>query len=122
MVIAGACGDTADEERAAGPTTTSAPATTAAATASKTLTVTGVDYAFAGVPAKIAPGTTIELTNAPKKEVHELVALRVNDGETRPAGVLLQLPEAERDKAAEFRASPSPSQPRRAPRPRGRWS
>jgi len=100
VVIGGACGDTADDEMAAVTTVPSAPATTGAA---KTLTVTGVDYAFEGVPAKIAPGTTISFTSASKKEVHELVALRVMDGETRPAGLLLQLPEAERDSVAEFR-------------------
>lgn len=100
VVIGGACGETSDDQKAAVTTVTTASTTTAAA---KTVEVTGDDYFFKGVPAKIAPGTVISFTNASKKEVHELVALRVKEGETRPASALLQLPEAERDAAAEFR-------------------
>jgi len=100
VVAGGACASTDDDEKAVATTVGTAATSTPA---TKTLEVTGDDYEFKGVPAKIAPGTTITFTNASKKEVHELIALRVKDGETRPAGTLLQLPEAERDAAAEFR-------------------
>lgn len=83
-VIGGACGGSSDDE-------------------AKELNVKGVDYAFEGVPKKVAPGTVVALTNDSKKEVHEIVALRVKDGETRPLSDLLQLPEAEQEKVAEFR-------------------
>ena len=83
-VIAGACGGSSDDE-------------------AKELKVKGVDYAFEGIPKTVAPGTVVSFTNESKKEVHEIVALRVKDGETRPISALLALPEAERDSAAEFR-------------------
>lgn len=105
VLSAAGCGATTDEASSK-PTTTAAavaPATTAKAGAASTLAITGVDYAYKGVPAKVAPGTVVTLTNESTKEVHEVVALRVVDGETRPMAALLQLPEAERDKAAEFR-------------------
>ena len=98
-LVGGACGDDSDEEAGsgAGITSTSAPA------AGKTLEVTGADYAFVGVPPTIAAGTTVSFKNTSAKEVHELVALRVKDGDTRPLSDILALPEAERDQAAEFR-------------------
>ena len=102
VLAAGGCASTSDEAGKAASTTAPATAPTTKVDA-KTLTVTGVDYEFKGVPAKVAPGTTVNFTNDSTKEVHELVALRVVDGETRPMATLLQLPEAERDKAAEFR-------------------
>ena len=101
VIGVGACGDNSDDKTntGAGPTSTSAPK----ATPPKTLAVTGVDYAFEGVPASVASGTTVTLKNTSTQEVHELVALRVKDGDTRPISTLLALPEAERDQAAEFR-------------------
>lgn len=95
-LVAGACGDSSDPKVASGASST-APAT------GNTLAVTGVDYAFTGVPKTVAAGAVVSFKNASPKEVHEIVALRVKDGDTRPMSVLLQLPEAERDKAAEFR-------------------
>ena len=98
-LLAGACGETDDEKAESGPsaTATSAPA------AAKTLEVTGADYAFEDVPASVAAGTTVSFKNSSAKEVHELVALRVKDGDDRPLSTILALPEAERDQAAEFR-------------------
>lgn len=95
-VIGGGCGETKDE------TATGAGATTTAA-AGKELAVTGIDYAFVGVPKTVAPGTVVSFKNTSTKEVHELVALRVKDGDSRALDTILQLPEAERDGAAEFR-------------------
>jgi len=99
-VIGGGCGDTKDETTTGAGASTTAPAATAAG---KALAVTGTDYAFVGVPKTVAPGTVVSFKNTSPKEVHELVALRVKNGDTRPLGTILQLPEAERDAAAEFR-------------------
>ncbi|MEO7837098.1 MAG: hypothetical protein ABIS21_05600 [Acidimicrobiales bacterium] len=108
-MVGGGCAETKDEKvsTGAGATTTApskgAPQTTTEAVGSKTLAVIGADYAFEGVPPTVASGTVVSLSNTSKKEVHELVALRVKDGETRPVSALLQLPEAERDQVTEFR-------------------
>jgi len=99
-LVAGACGNTDNEKKAAGATSTARSNPKAGG---KPLTIIGTDYAFTGVPASVPAGTVLAFKNESTKEVHEIVALRVNDGETRPASVILQLPEAERDKAAEFR-------------------
>lgn len=98
----GACGDNSDDETSgtgAGASSTAAPTSAGG----KTLAVTGVDYAFTGVPKTVPAGTVVTFSNTSPKEVHELVALRVKDGDTRPVSALLQLPEAERDQAAEFK-------------------
>jgi uncharacterized cupredoxin-like copper-binding protein len=102
-VVGGACGDNSDDETTgtgAGASSTVAPTSTAGG---KALAVTGVDYAFTGVPKTVPAGTVVTFSNTSTKEVHELVALRVKDGDTRPVSALLQLPEAERDQAAEFK-------------------
>lgn len=57
--------------------------------------VTAVDYAFQDLPAQLAAGTTLTLTNASDAELHELVAVRLPDDETRTAAELLALPEEE---------------------------
>lgn len=99
-LVGAACGSSSDDKEGAGATTVAPPSSKPGG---KALAVTAIDYAYTGVPPTVAAGTEVSLTNSSKKEVHEVVALRVRDGETRPASALLQLPEAERDKAAEFR-------------------
>lgn len=66
-----------------------------AAAGGTTITITAVDYAFEGVPARVAVGTTFALTNVSPVELHELVALRIVDSETRSVAELIQLPEEE---------------------------
>jgi len=99
-LVGAACGSDSDKKDTGGAATTVVPPTS---TASKTLAVTGTDYAFTGVPETVSTGTVVSFKNASTKEVHELVALRVKDGDTRPVGAILKLPEAERDQATEFR-------------------
>jgi hypothetical protein len=60
-----------------------------------TIAITAVDYAFEGVPERVAVGTTFTLVNVSPVEVHELVAIRLAGTETRPAAELIQLPEEE---------------------------
>jgi plastocyanin len=57
--------------------------------------VTAQDYRFSGLPSTVDAGTKLELTNASKVEVHELVAFRLPDGENRSIDQLVKLPEAE---------------------------
>lgn len=92
--LLGACGDD-DDDAATDDTTTSS---TAAETAGgETITVTGVDYAFQDLPSEIEAGTKIEFKNGSATELHEFVALRIPDTETRPVSELVKLPESETD-------------------------
>ena len=57
-----------------------------------TYAVTAVDYGFEGLPDKAAVGSTLTMTNASSMEVHELVAIRLPDDETRSGSELMALP------------------------------
>ncbi len=57
--------------------------------------VTAVDYAYEGLPATIAAGTEITMVNESAMEVHEFVAIRLPDEETRPVSELVKLPPEE---------------------------
>ncbi len=86
-----ACGDSDDE--GAAPTTTAAgqPTTTQAASG-ETVEITAVDYAFQGVPDTVEAGTKFTLTNESGGELHEIVAFRLPDDETRSAEELFSDP------------------------------
>lgn len=72
--------------------TTEAPRTTETST---TVTVTGVDYGYRGLPESVEVGTTLVFENESTTEVHELVAIRLPDDENRPVSELVQLPPEE---------------------------
>lgn len=57
--------------------------------------VTAVDYGFEGLPEKVRAGTTLALENKSTVELHELVAIRLPDDETRSVDELIQLPPEE---------------------------
>jgi hypothetical protein len=80
-----ACGDADDDATAA----TDAAATDASG---PVVEVTMVDFAYEGLPDRLDPGTRVTVTNAAETEVHELVAFRLPDDETRPVEELVQLP------------------------------
>lgn len=69
---------------------------------SGTIAVTGEDYSFAGVPDLVASGAEFTFTNASDAEVHEMILMKVIDGETRTVEEILALPEAESEALAEF--------------------
>jgi uncharacterized cupredoxin-like copper-binding protein len=69
----------------------------AASASGAALTITGVEYAYQGVPASVKAGTVVSFTNG-GKEVHELIAIRRNDGVTTSVDELIAMPEAESDK------------------------
>ncbi|WP_436794869.1 hypothetical protein [Actinospongicola halichondriae] len=85
-----ACGDDDDNANAPTTTTTAAPDDTAA-----TVDVTAVDYAYEGLPDTIEAGTRLTLANASDTEIHELVAFRIPDDETRSIDELVTLPPEE---------------------------
>ena len=91
-----ACGDDDDEPAASGDVTTSTTEeeTTTTEPEGETVEVTGVDYAFEGIDPEVAVGTEFTFTNE-GEEAHELVLMKINDGETRPIQELLELPEEE---------------------------
>lgn len=93
-LVAIGCGDDDPEDDAVtASTTTEATAPTEAA--SDPVAVTAVDYRFEGLPDEVAAGSTVTLRNDSTNEVHELVAMRLPDDETRSVEDLLTLPEAE---------------------------
>lgn len=57
--------------------------------------VTGTEYTFEGVPATLAPGTTVFRFANEGREMHEAVVLRKADGVTASFEELLSLPEEE---------------------------
>jgi plastocyanin len=58
-----------------------------------TIDVTALDYAYAGLPPTIKAGSTISLTNNSAMEVHEFVAIRLPDSESRSVADLVQNPD-----------------------------
>jgi hypothetical protein len=72
-----------------------APPPTTAAAPPEPVEIVALDYAFVGLPRTVEPGTTFVLRNDSDQEVHELVAVRLPDDETRSVAELLQLPQEE---------------------------
>ena len=60
-----------------------------------TVEVRAVDYGFEGLPERVAAGSTFTLVNESAVELHELVAIRLPEGEKRTADELIQLPPEE---------------------------
>ncbi len=96
--LVAACGDDDEDVSATPGDQEPASSTTSAAPAGETINVVGVDYAFEGLPAEISVGTKVNFTNGTKaNELHEFVAVRIPDTETRSVSELFKLPEAELD-------------------------
>src|SRR5690349_16568642 len=92
-----ACGDDSDDKKddAADTTDESTTTTKADTPAGETITVTAVDYAYQDLPESIAAGTVLKLVNQSAGEAHELVAVKIPDGEKRSVSDLLNLSEEE---------------------------
>lgn len=93
VALAGACGD--DKKSASTSEDPTSTTTAAASAAGETVEVKGVDYKYEGLPAEIAAGTKVEFSNGSAKELHEFVAVKIPDSETRPVAELFKLPESE---------------------------
>jgi len=102
LLFAG-CGSDSDDGAATEPDVSAPPATDASADTAapsgtvETVEIMAADYAFSNVPAAIAPGTKLSLTNSSTVELHEMVVFRNPDDETRSIEELVALPEAEQD-------------------------
>lgn len=73
--------------------TTSAETTTT--TEPGPVTVNALDFAFAGLPASVPAGTEFTLANMSDSELHEFVAVRLADDDTRSVEEILALPPEE---------------------------
>lgn len=116
-LFAAACASDDDADPTTAPTATEAPteAPTADATEPATETpdangdgepaelvsgeieVGGFDYGFSNLPSRIAVGSTITFVNESATELHELVAIRLPEGEERSAEELLALTPEEQE-------------------------
>ena len=71
----------------------------------QTVNVSGVDYAFEGVPQEVNPGkTSFEFKNN-GQELHEMIIFRRNDGVTEPILELLELPQEQVETKVTFVAA-----------------
>lgn len=82
LLLTAACGNAGSDTA----TTTAEPSAIA---------VEAVDYGYVGLPSEVAAGTAIDLRNTSETEVHEFVAIRLPDDETRSVAELAQLPPEE---------------------------
>jgi hypothetical protein len=97
------CGDDGGEDDA---TAAAEPSTTIASSpAAPAVTITATDYRFDDLPAELEAGSALALRNQSSGEIHELVAMRVADGEDRAAVELVSLPSS--DLAALFAGPPA---------------
>ncbi len=90
LLLAGACGS--DDDSSDAQTEASNGDTESA---DSSVVITAVDYAFDDVPETVSAGTTLVIQNDSEAEVHELLAWRLPDDETRPMSELVTLPEEE---------------------------
>lgn len=59
------------------------------------LTIQLDDFSFENLPETVPAGTKLAVDNSAPTELHELVAFRINDTETRSVDELIALPESE---------------------------
>ena len=54
------------------------------------VTVDLADFTFGDLPDEVPAGTRLAVTSGSSTELHELVAIRLADGDTRPAGEIIE--------------------------------
>jgi plastocyanin len=86
---------------AASPSTSPANPTESPNSGVNPIEVTGVEYVYQGVPETAPAGTVVSFMNA-GEEVHQIVAVRRNEGVTTSLDELLAMPEAESNKLVTF--------------------
>jgi hypothetical protein len=84
-LVLAACGDDEDDSAPV----TEPPVEESAGTA---VEVVAFDYGYNGIPDTVEAGTVFTLVNTAPAELHEFVALRLPDDETRPVSELVTLP------------------------------
>lgn len=85
LIAAGCASESAEQT-----TTTFEPTTTEAS--AQSVEVTAVDFAYIDLPAEVEAGTAFTLNNEAESELHELVAVKLSEDETRSVGELVMLP------------------------------
>jgi len=78
-----------------GCSTASNTATTIAPATPAVVEVTALDYAYSGLPTEVKAGTTFTLVNTSDTELHEFVAVRLANDDTRTAADIVGLPPEE---------------------------
>ena len=98
-MLAAACSD--DDDSGDSTTTSADDATTTTGDddgpAPDAVTITGSDYKYEGVPEELSAGQELTFVNESTIEVHELVALKLPEGETRDIEELVTLQQDELD-------------------------
>ena len=105
LALLPACGEDEDDSGSATTTTEEATSTTGVAAGEPAgddpadepgvVEVELVDYAFEDLPESVPAGTRLAITNSSEAELHELIAFRIPDEETRPVEELVELPDEE---------------------------
>lgn len=65
--------------------------------ATRTTTVTAADYRFENLPATVKAGTTLNLRNTSPRELHEMLVVKLPEGEQRSSEALATLPGSQLD-------------------------
>jgi hypothetical protein len=91
-LVLAACGDDDDAEPAATEPAAPVAEPPVEETAAATVEVVAFDYGYNGIPDTVEAGTVFTLVNTAPAELHEFVALRLPDDETRPVSELVTLP------------------------------
>ena len=103
MLTLAGCGGGEQETASSGDAAqTEAVATAGADAAGETVQVTGVEYAYEGLPPTLSTGTELTFTNA-GEEAHELVLLKIDDAEERSVEELLALPQEEAQEVTQMK-------------------
>jgi hypothetical protein len=84
-LVLAACGDDEDDSAPVTEPPVEEPAGAA-------VEVVAFDYGYNGIPDTVEAGTVFTLVNTAPAELHEFVALRLPDDETRPVSELVTLP------------------------------
>lgn len=95
VLVLAACGDDDGAADAAPSDDPVESPGTGGDTGAEVVEIGAVDFAFTDVPASISAGTRLTLRNDAPTELHELVAFRLDDDETRSVEEILALPPEE---------------------------
>ncbi|MDZ4827279.1 MAG: hypothetical protein SGJ13_12580 [Actinomycetota bacterium] len=89
------CGGDDDDDSDAADTPPATEAESEGDDEGETVVVSAIDYGYEDLPDSVAACSTLTLHNTSDAELHERVAFRLADDETRSLKELLALPEAE---------------------------
>lgn len=81
-----------DPSTTAGADATAVEAGTGTDSPGETVEVVAVDFGYENLPTELDAGTRLTMRNDADEELHELVAFRLDDDETRSVDELVQLP------------------------------